>query len=504
MYVVLLFIVLFGFLVIYQVLAKTLGLPALRLFDDYDPNALTHDSILGTLKQIGHPEFDGVCYGFTLNWGLAVAEGKESFFYRQLQQLRAHKKDLPAALERIEHKKQENEPLTVNEEVLLTLPKLCKRICIAQSPLDYKEKYGELVWQSDITPILKKIAPKDSTVSQVFYKTHTFSSRQQAIAYFNLLEKVGIDDDVAVVISTADHAMGFKHSGNLWRFININDLYEQDAERPYFEFNSAQLVQELYRVCTDGPLVKRLTVNTDFIALKPQQQLVKVLENQFPVFPLSNKTPYSDKVSFFAMAALQGDMPTVKKCLRAGWSIFSHRKMSDESPLLTAVYLGRREVVKAMVSAVPHRINHRRQKDWFTLLHIACRYGGSGIVEDLLKIKGIHIDPRDIKGRTPLMLACEATAVTTDPQLFTLLLGKGASLSIKDNDGLTALDHARENKNEIALQIMEARLKGQKSKQVSTYSSSSKAGFFRKGLQRVSSGLSESDLTGNEDIIFDV
>jgi ankyrin repeat protein len=61
---------------------------------------------------------------------------------------------------------------------------------------------------------------------------------------------------------------------------------------------------------------------------------------------------------------------------------------------------------------------------------------------------------------TPLMYACDwKIKVTHDKKLFELLLDKGASLAIKDKKGLTAFDHAQNNKHVIAIRLFESRFK---------------------------------------------
>lgn len=482
MYVVLLFVF---FLITLSIGSLLIGI---KLIGTQDPELLPHEAITTIISNLGHPQFDGVCYGFTMNWALAVAEGKEEIFYQQTRLLRDHQYDLPVAVKRVHDKKQDNRPLTTDEQLIETLPDLCKRICIAQSPLEYKKNYGKLVWQSDVATILHTINdpnndPKKLPVRQIFYKTHTFGSKSEATAYFDLLQTLGMSKKIAVVIATNDHAMGFKRAKHLWRFININDLFSQQATKPYFEFTSEQLVTELYRVCTTEPWIRRLTVNTDFIALKPYEHIFKSLGDVFPVFPLSSKITCSEQIAFFAMAALQGDLPTVKKCLKAGLSIFSEHQMNDDSPLIIAMYLGRREVVKTMILSTHYRINQKRKSDLSTLLHIACKYGGRGIVEDLLKIKGILIDPKDKMGMTPLMVACESNVITEDKKLFELLLRKGASLTVKDKAGNTALDHATKNNHTIAVAMIQAKLKesetsNQRRLRSHGKASSARIGFF--------------------------
>ncbi|MCL9683275.1 Dot/Icm T4SS effector AnkG/AnkZ/LegA7 [Legionella maioricensis] len=481
-----------------------------------DPNSLTHDAITTVLKDLEHPDFDGVCYGFTLNWALATATHKEKLFYRQIHLLRVHQTNVPAAIARVMNKKRHNKLLTADEKVIETLPALCKRICIAQDPLEYKMKYGKLVWQADIPAILNKISSKSARPRHIFYKTHTFASKQEAESYFNLLQTIGINSKVAVMISSSDHAMGFRRSGHLWRFININDLYQQQVNHPYFMFTSEQLVNELYRVSTTGPLVRRLTVNTDFIALRSYNQLFQSLHNVFPAFPLNSRTTYPEKISFFVMAALQGDILTVKKCLNSGWPIFFNCQMGDNSPLLTAIYQGRREVVKTMLASTHFRINQRHKKNGATLLHLACKYGGAGMVEDLLEMKRIDINAQDNKGRTPLMIACQSTIITNEAALFGLLLNKGASLVIKDKEGLTALDHAIRNKHTFAIKMIKIKLQTQRSQSLTppartpSKATSFKATFFNKvgrklpAERSLESGLHEQEQWGickNDDLL---
>lgn len=238
-------------------------------------------------------------------------------------------------------------------------------------------------------------------------------------------------------------------------------MFEQKTTKPYFEFTPKELVDELYSASITEPMLRRLTVNTAFIALKSNQPLFKPLFNAFPIFPVRTKMTYSEKESFFAMAATQGDVPTVKKCLQAGWSIYSHSQMDSESPLLNALYEGRRDVLRAMLEAYPHLINKRRNSDGFTILHIACEYGSSDIVEELLNIQGVRINSKDKEGRTALMLACNSTISSDQQRLLQLLLARGASLTMKDKAGFDALTHARENSNELAVKILKATLQAQ-------------------------------------------
>lgn len=161
------------------------------------------------------------------------------------------------------------------------------------------------------------------------------------------------------------------------------------------------------------------------------------------------------KISFFSMAALQGDIQTVNKCLKAGWPILCHKQLTESSPLIQALYGGRRAVVQLMISWSHFPINKKRKSDGATFLHLACKYGGPDMVGDLLKINGIRINAQDKKGKIPLMNVCKASIFSMEKRLFEQLFFVGASLTIKDREGLTALDHAVRHNHPFAVKMLQ-------------------------------------------------
>lgn len=89
------------------------------------------------------------------------------------------------------------------------------------------------------------------------------------------------------------------------------------------------------------------------------------------------------------------------------------------------------------------------------------------------------------------MYACKKSVVTEDRKLFNLLFAKGASLSIKDNDGLTALDHALKNEHTLAIQMIEERLEKEACAQENSTSrrfkfSETKGTLFQRGVKTIS------------------
>jgi hypothetical protein len=62
---------------------------------------------------------------------------------------------------------------------------------------------------------------------------------------------------------------------------------------------------------------------------------------------------------------------------------------------------------------------------------------GNTVCLKLLLLAGADVELRDSHGRTPLL-----TAITySDFDNFAMLLGAGASLRVKDNDGMGPLEH---------------------------------------------------------------
>lgn len=89
------------------------------------------------------------------------------------------------------------------------------------------------------------------------------------------------------------------------------------------------------------------------------------------------------------------------------------------------------------------------------------------------------------------MYACKKSVVTNDRKLFNLLFAKGASLTMKDNEGLTALDHAIKNENTLAIQMIEERLEKEACVQEASTSrqfkfSKAKGTLFQRGGKTIS------------------
>lgn len=84
------------------------------------------------------------------------------------------------------------------------------------------------------------------------------------------------------------------------------------------------------------------------------------------------------------------------------------------------------------------------------ILSIACKYGHTDIVEDLLNTNHA-VNEISQEGSTPLLAACASSYTFGKPELFLLLMKSGASLYNKNSQGYTALDVSFINKNETAI-----------------------------------------------------
>lgn len=124
---------------------------------------------------------------------------------------------------------------------------------------------------------------------------------------------------------------------------------------------------------------------------------------------------------------------------------------SGNTPLHVATLLGNIKLVKILLTngADITRCNSQQQ----CALHVACKVGRSQLVSCLLSAPPTTdlVDLKDANGDTPLHLA----AATGDAKLLETLLNYEPSLDIKNADGKTPLDIARENFFLSSLKILE-------------------------------------------------
>ena len=115
--------------------------------------------------------------------------------------------------------------------------------------------------------------------------------------------------------------------------------------------------------------------------------------------------------------------------------------------LIDASHAGNTDVVRMLVEDKRVDLNFRTKGSGITALMQAARYGHTSVVEMLVMKEEEGVNMQSGGGCTPLMLGCMAPnmAVLNDPQMFRVMLAaKGLDLTIKDGQGKTALDWARD------------------------------------------------------------
>lgn len=117
-----------------------------------------------------------------------------------------------------------------------------------------------------------------------------------------------------------------------------------------------------------------------------------------------------------------------------------------ESPLMLAALKGQRELAEKMIKKGAD-VN----KTGWTPLHYAASGGQTAVVALLLE-NHAYIDAESPNGSTPLMMA----SMYGTPDVVRLLLDEGADPSLKNQQGLTAVDFARRaSRDDSALLIVQ-------------------------------------------------
>jgi hypothetical protein len=142
------------------------------------------------------------------------------------------------------------------------------------------------------------------------------------------------------------------------------------------------------------------------------------------------------------MAATHGNHPAVVKALiDAGANIHIQDNMKD-NPFLYAGAEGLLEVLRLTIAAGPNTKLVNRYGG--SALIPACHYGYPDCVLELLTTTDVDIDHVNNLGWTALI---EAVILSdggpVHQRIVQILVDHGADLSIGDNDGVTALEHAK-------------------------------------------------------------
>jgi len=126
------------------------------------------------------------------------------------------------------------------------------------------------------------------------------------------------------------------------------------------------------------------------------------------------------------------------------------RTAQDESPLMMAALKGYLDIARQLVAR-----NADVNKTGWTPLHYAATNGHVDIMRLLLEHHA-YIDAASPNRTTPLMMA----ALYGTTAAVTLLLDEGADPSLKNQQGLTALDFAQRGERPDAIKLLGAAMRG--------------------------------------------
>ena len=146
-------------------------------------------------------------------------------------------------------------------------------------------------------------------------------------------------------------------------------------------------------------------------------------------------------------ALRQGDAATVTGLVQGDATLLATRDPRGSTPLLLATYLQQEAVVEALVEAGAD-VNARDAAGNTPLMGL-CFKGYLPLAKYLLA-HGADVNVANFTGATALIFA----ATFNRPAMVDLLLEAGATASHKDDRGLTAADHARnQGQEELAQRL---------------------------------------------------
>jgi ankyrin repeat protein len=143
------------------------------------------------------------------------------------------------------------------------------------------------------------------------------------------------------------------------------------------------------------------------------------------------------------------NLEVIRVLLEAGAGV-NTRDNKGTTPLMVAAFGHKKlDLIKALLDAGAD-VNAQNLKGWTPLMEASSYFQANSNVIRALMNAGADVNARDEKGWTPLMWA-----VTTNqhPGAVTTLLDGGADGKVKNNDGKTAFDLAREEEHLIGTDI---------------------------------------------------
>ncbi|STX28952.1 ankyrin repeat-containing protein [Legionella beliardensis] len=444
----LLFILALGVLIKSRLLPPHVGLSS---------NKLSHDDLLALLQHFNYRPEQGICFGFTITWAQEVALLQAEEFYERLNLIRREKGQILPKTDAITYKVKHKQPIKWQDYQLLEIKSFIEMICMAQSPDAYEDVYARRLTQVNINHIIAAAQQGCITqpVKRIFAKTVAFESLTHTTDFFNQLSLlIKKNDHLAMVVSNESHAVGLKKAANYWLFIDINYLYEQSTYYPYLVLDSAQLSSQLKDSFEESG---NLIFNLDFISTENKSLRLR-LEKLNSSYSLTYKHFFhknSRDYSFIDICIQSGDEYSFEELIRLhNSSRRSYLTLEQiKGVLLSCVRRNQKAILIALMNAKGLDIN-TCVINQTTVLGLACKAGNTALVKLLLTHPFIKINHSNLKGNTPLMLACKYHK--KDSELITLLLQAGACVTWQNDANKNALMIARENNNQLAVAAIKA------------------------------------------------
>ena len=454
MEIILILCLLLGIIFILPILTLGLDLKN-RFWKKTIDKALEHDDLIILVNNFcNSTEKTGICFGFTLTWVLAVLMHNELLFYRRLDLIRKQGENLIDEVENINQKIRKKKTITEEEYRIAELRPFSQSIRFAQDPEKFEEFYAEHINQVNVNQILRLIA--NTPANAIFTKTVTFSSKQQTRDYFRQLHQLlRTNHSIAMKLSDERHSIGLKRYRKVWLCIDINTLYKQSSNYPYFILGDRKLSRLLYKNFEEN---NQLIFTTHFFTNNHSQALKKQLQSLdslYPVLPEHLTYCNARKISFLNVCLVNGDEASALRILKLDKQFNLLHKKHIKIAVHQSIFLNQQTILAKLLKKKGFDINTPCSPSGLTTpLGIACKGGYLHLVQFLLSRSGILINVVNNYGDTPLMKACKSRHTKENKELFRVLLRAGASLKPRNAKGKNALSIAKSENNQSAIHVI--------------------------------------------------
>lgn len=451
---------------------------------------LSHQDLVRLGENLGYASVaGGLCRGFSCMWMQAVLSGKEAKFYERLNLIYRYKnhfgcspfKRLVDLIEEAKNVARRGEVLTEEQKNLIEVLAFYEGISLFLFPYSHRDLFnGELISPNNIQAIYqvtKYTLLKDKDISIFFEKSYAFD-RNTLPEYLDDLAEIlrSTSAPLVLILGSDSHSVCLKYNITrlLWHYIDTEEFIKtQFINSSYYrEINTQALSTSLFTSFRDNESVHTLFhttvsgVDLDEQARNRFRQLdlrYKVKSKHACMFNtrqtwllhlackynnfelVAQLLKYKHKICLVSplyIACQDGYLSIVKELLKYTPDI-NQVHTNGFTPLYIAIFNGDIEIVKEFLNYDPD-IN-QESKNRIKPLDIACLKGNLPIVRLLLE----H-NPRKLEA---LYFACYSPHTREMPELFKLLLDKGASITIKNEKGQTALDVALKVQHDAAIKV---------------------------------------------------